>query len=573
MKNKLLITVVLAGVLLAFLFTTCTTGNAGGASVPEGIGGVKQITFSLLEGEFFDDFNNGTLGGWTASRSNEDPKNPLPSIYNEGGERGNVVNFEPMSMMSGWTSSITRTVNTSEPMAFSFLVRPDFRDDYCSLVLYINNEKKASYNGNLAMWIEEGLIVPAGQNTITFTLEKTDSREPPGGYTNTFRLDNISFIADETASVILYPRVNLNTYLGASEDEKIRFSAEAFRKDGSLRKEAAGFVFSGEGVNPSTGIFTPVQAGNASVSVSHDGINAKNNASITIHPENYLRLPYTYPATGLTYNGYQGTEGALTTGGGVTVTHPVETIIYADGFVTIEGIVNNPQWGNYATIGVFKRSPGCTDDSYLVQGNFKERIWLRSGTGEYMLVVQGVSGIYFTEGGSVIGQPRTAAGQLQFRIFNTRDDGISVDGVTPDRRFIYPTSNAQSDDFRIINLVSEITYGLTDDTDKIKAIYDYVRYHVSYDYAIRKKQDSISVLESGLAVCEGFSFLFMSLTRAAGFETRFVASFSLNHGWNHVYVNGGWKLFDVTNGIYMLDDLNGIKGMHISEDTQVLNTE
>jgi transglutaminase-like putative cysteine protease len=296
---------------------------------------------------------------------------------------------------------------------------------------------------------------------------------------------------------------------------------------------------------------------------------------------------YYYPGTGVTYNGYSGTYGTLTTGsGGVKVTYPAETIFSADGFFTLEGSVNNPACYNYAYIVLTKNSdPDKLKTTYLVGGNFKQRIWLRFGSGSYTVKVYGLSSITFSVEGVYEGLSYWL-NPVTFNVTNTRNEG--------DQRSIYPSYIVQSDDPMILDLAASLTYGLTNSRDKIKAIHDYIVKNTVYDTASvgpsgqRKKQDAISVLGTRydidtrytnghfLAVCEGYSNAFSALARAAGIEARYVSSNSMNHGWNHVLADGSWKFMDVTwddpvpdggpnyvrYNYYLLDNLYGVNNDH-----------
>jgi len=519
------------------------------------------LGFNLLSSEFIDDFENGNFDGWEKSRNNTGIA--LAEIVYENTERGYVIEFKAANTAAGLTSSISRNITSTAPMALSFLIKTDLNIDFGVLDLYINDIKIKSYAGLRGTWKSETILVSAGTNKIEFVLEKETGQHNTGDITNTIRLDDISFVSDTTSSVVLYPRGNLNAYVGAPANEKITFSAEALRKDGSVRKDATGFTFSGSGINSSTGVFTPAAAGNVSITVTQGGKSASRN--VTVHPANYIRLPYTYPGTGITYNGYSGTEGSLTTTtGGVTITYPSATTFSADGFFTIEGSVNNPTAFNYARVLVEKTGVSGLQTEYYVRDNFKQRIWLRFGSGEYTVKVYGLNSITTSSNlgaeGDITGVNHSSS-SITFNVTNTRNDGKSADGSTADRRFIYPSYVVQSDDFRIINLASDLTFGLTDSTEKIRALHDYITSNTSYDYnstvsGNRKKQDALTVIGTRyyedtlypdghfFAVCEGYSNLFAALVRASGFEIRYVSGNS--HGWNNVYLNG-WKLVDVTH--------------------------
>jgi transglutaminase-like putative cysteine protease len=274
-----------------------------------------------------------------------------------------------------------------------------------------------------------------------------------------------------------------------------------------------------------------------------------------------LRLPYYYPGTGKTYNGFAGTEGTLTNSvGGVTITYPAEKTFSADGFFTLEGSIDNPSCYNYAFVIVTKDSdPNNLKTTYLVRNDFKQRIWLRFGSGDYTITISGLGVVVNPnldgEGDLVEFTYAPKFISLISNVTNTRNEG--------DMRFIYPSYVVQSDAPTVTRLAAELTSGLTDDADKVKAIHDYIILNTVYDITstedgMRKKQDAVTVLGKRynydtrytgghfLAVCEGYSNTFAALARAVGIETRYMSSDSMNHGWCNVKINGVWKFIDVT---------------------------
>jgi transglutaminase/protease-like cytokinesis protein 3 len=195
-----------------------------------------------------------------------------------------------------------------------------------------------------------------------------------------------------------------------------------------------------------------------------------------------------------------------------------------------------------------------------------------------------------------------------FTVTNTCTDT----GADGDPRFKYPSSVVQSDDFRITNILSDILYGINKEADKIKKINDYLVQNTLYDVEVYnqvinnqydsftgRQQDALSVLGTRyhfdpqydpaghyFAVCEGYSCAAAALLRAAGIETKYISSSSMNHGWNNVYTGGSWKFLDVTwndpvnleTGFdggpysvsykyYLLTSLNGINGDHYGGST------
>ena len=519
---------------------------------------------------------------------------------------GNSTKFIKLPRVSNGSTVLRSRINPSQPSALTFTFRAAIRSDIeQNFKVYVNDEEKGSYANERAdsVWRTESILLAPGEQLITFEMS---SANRTSGTLNAVYIDNIGLVPDVTDSVALYPRGNLNTYVGAPENERIKFRAQALRSDGSVRQNASGFVFSGAGVNSSTGVFAPSSDGTLTVNVSIDGKSASR--SVTVHPENYLRLPYTYPGTGKTYNGFSGTQGNRATSGGVTVTYPSETAFSADGFITVEGTVNNSTVENYAYIRVFKNDDqNNTLTTYYVKDKFKQRIWLRSGQGVYTVNVHGLTRLTLSSEG-IISNISYSGSPVSFTVTNTANDGMSADGITPDKRFLYPSYIIQSDDFRITNLAADLTFNLTDDTAKIKAIHDYIVANTFYDYfsadseeGVRRKQDALSVLETRFnvgspmypaghlfAVCEGYTNAFAALARAAGYETRYVSSILKNHAWNHIYTGGRWKFMDVTwndpssnktdlgplsvrYNYFLLNSLTGADGSHSENDAVVNN--
>jgi len=310
------------------------------------------------------------------------------------------------------------------------------------------------------------------------------------------------------------------------------------------------------GTNNNTYVLQAADVGSRiTVTTTRTGSSGYITSSQTAVINQNPRLPYYYPGTGKTYNGFTGTEGSLTTSsGGVKVTYPSETTFSADGFFTLEGTVTNSMAQHNAIIFVTKDSdPTNLKTTYFVSNNFNERIWLRFGSGAYTVSVHGISSITFNsqgvyQGCSYYNPPIT------FKVTNTRNEG--------DMRFIYPSYIIQSDDPMITGLASELTQGISDNTEKLRAINNYITQNTIYDYdsvnIVRKRQDALSVFGTRyyinsqypnghfLAVCEGYANAFAALARAAGFEVKYIVSESMNHAWNHVLVSNTWRFIDVT---------------------------
>ena len=103
---------------------------------------------------------------------------------------------------------------------------------------------------------------------------------------------------------------------------------------------------------------------------------------------------------------------------------------------------------------------------------------------------------------------------------------------------------------KIEEIISDLNFDESaSDYEKIKAVYDYICDHVSYDTEgfntlgddIEGNEDYLSVtaysaLMEGEAVCQGYATLFYRMAEACGIDTRVIAGTSrnLNHAWNIV---------------------------------------
>lgn len=166
---------------------------------------------------------------------------------------------------------------------------------------------------------------------------------------------------------------------------------------------------------------------------------------------------------------------------------------------------------------------------------------------------------------------RFGAGKYNISVFQTNDteayrssytfiSTFEIENVDQrDMSFLLPSDEVQSDDPKIIDLANQIIASAQTDTEKIRAIHDYVANLVSYDYdaLINDKyknnlMDALSVLERPLTVCSGYSNLTAALIRASGIRVRVVHGKALvktgfmDHAWNEVLINSNWKSLDVT---------------------------
>lgn len=135
--------------------------------------------------------------------------------------------------------------------------------------------------------------------------------------------------------------------------------------------------------------------------------------------------------------------------------------------------------------------------------------------------------------------------------------------------YVHYTEYIQSNNDEIVNLSNEITDGCQDDYDKVLKLHDWVAENIYYDFEAfysgnYQNADSLSVLHSKKAVCEGYANLLAALVRAQNIPCRVQSGYALgidtdktwskkalttkdsNHAWNEAYVDGRWLIIDAT---------------------------
>lgn len=117
---------------------------------------------------------------------------------------------------------------------------------------------------------------------------------------------------------------------------------------------------------------------------------------------------------------------------------------------------------------------------------------------------------------------------------------------------------------------NQICVGMDSDYDKAHAIFRWVAGNVAYDYEHfygRKAAVSSTaeaVLESRLAVCDGYTRLTQALLQAQGIPALYVSGVSTNgitdtrgnagHAWNLAFADGRWVIIDATWGRASAED-------------------
>lgn len=116
------------------------------------------------------------------------------------------------------------------------------------------------------------------------------------------------------------------------------------------------------------------------------------------------------------------------------------------------------------------------------------------------------------------------------------------------------------------SVVQSLTSGISDTSERVKVLHDWICDNIAYDTDIFKKnnsikkQDYVTVLKKKKAVCSGYTNLMNEMCRLAGIESIGISGYSkgfgysgtikkgqkTDHAWNAVKIGNRWQLIDVT---------------------------
>lgn len=110
---------------------------------------------------------------------------------------------------------------------------------------------------------------------------------------------------------------------------------------------------------------------------------------------------------------------------------------------------------------------------------------------------------------------------------------------------------------QIKSLVKQLTDGRNSETEKAKAIYNWVSSNIAYDWEDYKggqstsKGDAFYVFYFRTGVCGGYAILSHFMLTIAGLPVAYIAGDAGGpHAWNAVYADGRWIEFDATWGMW-----------------------
>lgn len=458
--------------------------------------------------------------------------------------------------------------------------------------------------------------VPAGTNKITFETYNENGR---GFVTwpNALFIDDISLVKDKVSSLFITPKTNQKTCLECSTGDKVQVTAYPVRADGTVVKNAdINFSSSIGSVEYKKnefgggykGYFIPSSAGSTKITATCNGITAESG-EITVYEDKFSENDGACTIGGVTYkgtlsdtgkllkewnpNGYDNEKQEYIDNASIDFKYPEKNVVTADGFVRLKGTLTPSTLEHKnATKVVILVTDTNTDTekmlqtTYIVDKDFDLRIWLPFGKEHYIFVLPAEVS-YYTYGDNCEGDwtKWKSYGAYAIAATNTHKH-TEADSGAEDGRYVYPSFDCQSDSYLIQNITNEVLSVLPADSSdnvKIQAIHDYIIQNCYYDDAsienngiYRKKQDAVSVVNNGTAVCAGYTALTAAMARYAGIPARYITSKEINHAWNHVRIDGTWYFCDTTWDDYdtepnspnvyydyfLLTDFSGIRNDH-----------
>ena len=126
-------------------------------------------------------------------------------------------------------------------------------------------------------------------------------------------------------------------------------------------------------------------------------------------------------------------------------------------------------------------------------------------------------------------------------VINTKN---MISDLTP---YLVDSQNCPVSNPEIVSLARQLTGGLTNPWDKAKAIFNYVRDTIAYDYYYDTYYGAVGTLHSGEGNCVDQSHLSIALYRAAGLPARYVhgrcvfnSGTTYGHVWSQVLIGDYW---------------------------------
>ncbi len=141
--------------------------------------------------------------------------------------------------------------------------------------------------------------------------------------------------------------------------------------------------------------------------------------------------------------------------------------------------------------------------------------------------------------------------------------GLNQKNAVALKAYLKSSSHCKVGNAKVKALVKSLTKGLTDPTDKAKAIFNYVRDTLGYSYYYDTKYGSTGTLTHKKGNCVDHSHLLVAMFRTAGFHARYVhgichfkSGSTTGHVWTQVKIGKNWVCADAVSYRNSLGKIN-----------------
>ena len=121
-------------------------------------------------------------------------------------------------------------------------------------------------------------------------------------------------------------------------------------------------------------------------------------------------------------------------------------------------------------------------------------------------------------------------------------------------KYLKSTKNCQVGNAKIKDVVNSLIKGLSSDSAKAKAIFNYVRDNTAYSFYYNTKYGAVGTLTAKKGNCVDHTHLLVAMFRTANLPARYVhgsCTFSsgstYGHVWAQVLIDGKWTIADATS--------------------------
>lgn len=142
--------------------------------------------------------------------------------------------------------------------------------------------------------------------------------------------------------------------------------------------------------------------------------------------------------------------------------------------------------------------------------------------------------------------------------------GLNEKNAIASNDYLLATKNCQVNNAKIKKMAKSLTKGLKSDLDKAKAIFNYVRDYVHYQYYYDSHKGAVKTLTSGAGNCVDQAHLLVALYRAAGLKARYIHGTCqfyddgkfYGHVWTQVLIGMTWICGDPIDESNYLGKIN-----------------